>query len=153
MLFRFGRARLCAAGHRQGYGRVQSISEFTHPQASRSAFCEFDIRIAPCEVHNPYADVALGREHLFVTVVVLFMKTSILLLAIFLAGCAARPSLEQLEDEALASGDWTAVEHREAMNRKRGLTEVAECPVHQTKVCVEDGSSDSCFCAAPGGRR
>ncbi len=87
-----------------------------------------------------------------VSAVVIDMKAIILLLAIFMAGCAARPSLEQLEDQALASGDWTAVEHREEINRKRGLTGTAECPVHQTKVCIEDGMGDSCFCAAPGGR-
>jgi len=60
--------------------------------------------------------------------------------------------MDQLEDQALASGDWSAVERREEINKKRGLTGVAECPDHQVKVCVEHGSSDDCFCAAPAGR-
>jgi hypothetical protein len=33
-------------------------------------------------------------------------------------GCASRPSLEALEDEAIHTGDWMAVEQREEIVKK-----------------------------------
>ena len=41
------------------------------------------------------------------------MRITVLLLMLFLAACASRPSMEELEDQAMASGDWSAVEARE----------------------------------------
>jgi len=38
---------------------------------------------------------------------------------VIVVGCAQRPTLDQLEDEALATGEWTAVERREEIIKKR----------------------------------
>ena len=41
------------------------------------------------------------------------MKLMLLLGAVFLTGCVSMPTLEQLEEQAFLTGDWSAVEQRE----------------------------------------
>lgn len=45
------------------------------------------------------------------------MKKTLLLL--FLCSCASQPSLEELKEQAVITGDWTQVEERERMIAKR----------------------------------
>ena len=55
------------------------------------------------------------------------MKTLGVLMIVVLAGCASKPTLTELEEQALATGDWTEVEAREkGMSRLRRSTE-QEC--------------------------
>jgi hypothetical protein len=77
------------------------------------------------------------------------MRYTILLITIVLAGCAARPSFEELEQEALSSGDWSAVESREGMLERRRVANTSSCSGRETQVCIEQGADDDCFCLSP----
>jgi hypothetical protein len=79
---------------------------------------------------------------------------TILLLTLVITACASRPTLEELEEQAMASGDWTAVEYHEEMARKRNGGDALNCPKGQTKFCVESGLRVDCKCVLPssGGR-
>ncbi|MGI9200894.1 MAG: hypothetical protein ACR2QL_07535 [Woeseiaceae bacterium] len=78
------------------------------------------------------------------------MRITIILLTLILAACASRPSIEELEDQAMVSGDWSAVEAREkAYERQRGESALV-CPVRYTKVCHQSGADDKCSCVPPG---
>ncbi len=80
------------------------------------------------------------------------MRTTLLLVALILSACASRPSLEELEEQALATGNWEAVEKREQLDAKRRKNSGPDCPRGQTKVCIDDGSGVECICSARGGR-
>ena len=53
--------------------------------------------------------------------------------------------MEELEDEALRTGNWEAVEYREKMIARRG-EDGPICPQGSTKVCVESGQNIDCMC-------
>lgn len=74
------------------------------------------------------------------------MRCTILIAVMLLAGCASRPSLEALEQEALVTGDWTAVENREQKLKRRQESSDVVCPGNQVKVCYEDGVRNDCHC-------
>jgi hypothetical protein len=46
------------------------------------------------------------------------MNIVILVTLLVVVGCAPRPTLEQLEDEASVTGEWATVEHREELIKK-----------------------------------
>jgi hypothetical protein len=77
------------------------------------------------------------------------MKTLGIAALIFLVGCAGRPTLEQLEAEALTTGDWTAVEERESLLRRTGRMTASSCPEGTMRMCVEDGGRVDCRCLVP----
>lgn len=64
----------------------------------------------------------------------------------FVVGCAPRPTLEQLENEAMVTGDWTAVEKRE--ERIKAWLEAAGpgCLRGEIKRCFEGQSGIECYC-------
>jgi len=74
------------------------------------------------------------------------MNIVILVTLLIVAGCAPRPPLEQLEDEASVTGDWAAVEHREELVKKHLEATAPGCPVGQRKKCVEEQSGIQCYC-------
>ena len=74
-----------------------------------------------------------------------------LLLSLVLSGCAARPTLEDLEQQALVTGDWSAVESREGLIRRRVAARTSMCPEKQTQVCTELGADHDCYCVRPIG--
>jgi len=74
------------------------------------------------------------------------MKITSLVVLCFLAGCAARPSLNQLEEEAMVSGDWSAVEQREEEIRRHDPNIGGTCPSGQAKVCYENPAGENCEC-------
>ena len=74
------------------------------------------------------------------------MKFVILFTLVIVVGCAPRPTLEQLEDEASITGDWTAVERREELIEKRLELTAPGCPVGQSKNCFEEQSGIQCYC-------
>jgi len=61
-------------------------------------------------------------------------------------GCAPRPPLEQLEDEAMITGEWTAVERREELIKKRLESTAPGCPRGEVKKCIEEQSGIQCYC-------
>ena len=81
------------------------------------------------------------------------MRALILLTVLLSAGCTSSPTLEELEDEALRTGNWEAVEEREALIERRDGKPEEDCPKGQTQICVDNGSSTDCSCAVIAGRR
>ncbi|MDX1500411.1 MAG: hypothetical protein R3176_10965 [Woeseiaceae bacterium] len=81
------------------------------------------------------------------------MRLAVLTVLILAAGCATRPSLEQLEQEALATGEWSAVEAREAALARQERRLGPECPRGAVSVCYETGLAVDCGCVVPRGGR
>ncbi|MCH8865912.1 MAG: hypothetical protein IID58_03585 [Proteobacteria bacterium] len=80
------------------------------------------------------------------------MRPISVLALFFLVGCTASPTLEELKDTAIVSGDWSEVEKRERSLQRR-LTGVAPvCPQGYTRVCIENGSQENCSCLRPTGQ-
>ena len=74
------------------------------------------------------------------------MKFAILISLVIIVGCAPRPTLDQLEEEALVSGEWTTVERREEIVRKRRESTAPGCLVGYRKKCIEEQSGIQCYC-------
>jgi len=74
------------------------------------------------------------------------MKGLILMALCALAGCVTGPSLEELEAQALVSGDWSLVEKREQQIERRKNREGPSCPVGYLAVCVHEIGSQRCEC-------
>ena len=68
------------------------------------------------------------------------------MLLVVLAGCSSSPSLQELEDEAIVTGDWTAVEERERLIERKRKKNVLDCPAGYTSACYEVGLSTECAC-------
>ncbi len=73
-------------------------------------------------------------------------KVLALLAALLLAGCGSMPSLEQLEDQAFISGDWSAVEKRERLIARRIAIQGPQCPAGLTAYCEKRGVQKRCGC-------
>ena len=74
------------------------------------------------------------------------MRVLIIVLTVTLAACASRPTLEELEDEAMVSGDWSAVERREEIQGDLRGESAKRCPARHTVVCEQMGASEECEC-------
>ena len=74
------------------------------------------------------------------------MKGIIVLALILLTGCASYQSLEQLEAQALVSGDWSAVERRERIIVRRKQRNSFQCPPDSIAYCEMGISTDRCTC-------
>jgi hypothetical protein len=74
------------------------------------------------------------------------MKGILILTLLVLGGCANQVSLEQLEDEALTSGDWSQVEKRERARSRVNLRSAQHCGDRLILFCEELGSSRACEC-------
>ncbi len=76
------------------------------------------------------------------------MKGLGLLILLFLVGCAQTKSLEQLENEAMLTGDWSEVEKRERLiarkEERQGIT--YKCPVGHISYCQRFAGHDKCGC-------
>ena len=77
------------------------------------------------------------------------MKYLSLLVLIALVGCASRPTTEELEVDATKTGEWSAVEDRERMNKKMRVTPELKCPEHLMLICIKDGGHEECSCRSP----
>ena len=80
------------------------------------------------------------------------MKGIVVLALILLAGCAGVTPLEQLEAEALISGDWTAVERRERTIARRDSRKT-HCPPGTVGYCEVDFGTNACTCIKSGAMR
>ncbi len=74
------------------------------------------------------------------------MKVLVLLGAIFLTGCGSMSSLEELEQQAFLTGDWSAVEQRERMIARREARKGIQCPAGQTGYCETRIRQSRCAC-------
>jgi hypothetical protein len=73
----------------------------------------------------------------------------VLFLLIVLMGCIARPSLEDLEDDASTTGEWSSVERREELKKERLEASGPGCVGELNKYCVEEQSGIVCYCLVP----
>jgi len=76
------------------------------------------------------------------------MKLMLLLGAVFLAGCVSMPTLEQLEEQALLTGDWSAVEQREKLIAKRDSRRGVKCPTGMIAYCEQRFGQKRCACVS-----
>lgn len=75
------------------------------------------------------------------------MKVLVLgITVLLLAGCGTYTSMEQLEQQALLTGDWSAVEKRERMILRRKLRNGNVCGVGQVAICEGMARIDRCTC-------
>ena len=73
------------------------------------------------------------------------MKGIMILALLFLAGCSAHKSMEQLEAEALVTGDWSRVEQRQRLIARRNLRSSVACPAGTIGYCeIDTGKRCSC---------
>ncbi len=72
----------------------------------------------------------------------------ILILLVILGGCAAVPSLEELEDQAMLTGDWSQVEKRERLIERRMAREqeLPDCGAGFVSFCERQVGQDRCGC-------
>lgn len=68
-------------------------------------------------------------------------------------GCETRPPLEELEDEAMVTGDWTAVERREEVIKRRLESTAPGCLRREVKKCFEEQSGIRCYCLRVADKR
>ena len=74
------------------------------------------------------------------------VKGILLFALILLAGCGSFTSLEQLESEALLTGDWSAVDKRERIIARRKLDAGPTCPSGTIAYCQSFASDSRCTC-------
>lgn len=74
------------------------------------------------------------------------MRAILLLAACVFAGCTAQPSLEQLERQALVTGDWSKVESRESNIQRRNKFAGIQCPDGLIGYCETRFASERCAC-------
>jgi hypothetical protein len=78
------------------------------------------------------------------------MKVVGIMVLCLLVGCSARPTVDELEAEAVATGDWAAVEKRERMDRRMGLVDPSnQCPNGEALLCNKKGKHEDCECVSP----
>jgi hypothetical protein len=80
------------------------------------------------------------------------MKLAGILIFCLLVGCASKPSLEELEAEASITGDWSAVEKREAMNRRMSVQTERQCETGFMLICNKRSAKEICSCVRPADR-
>jgi hypothetical protein len=79
----------------------------------------------------------------------------ILILLLILGGCIAAPSLEELEDQALLTGDWSQVEKRERLIERRRAREqdLPDCEPGSVRFCERQIGQDRCGCMSRSSMR
>ncbi len=75
------------------------------------------------------------------------MKGILILALVLLAGCGTYTPLEQLEANALVSGDWSAVEQRERLISRRQASHGPQCQNNEFSLCQGTGRNAICECA------
>ena len=71
-----------------------------------------------------------------------------LILILMLGGCAAAPTLEELEDQALLTGDWSQVEKRERTIARRQAGEPLGCANGYVSYCETRIATTRCSCVS-----
>ncbi len=76
------------------------------------------------------------------------MKIIVAIALGLVAGCANGPTLEQLEAQAFATGDWAAVEKRERRQQRRNKHAGISCPPGTVSFCESFVSVNRCACVS-----
>jgi hypothetical protein len=76
----------------------------------------------------------------------LAIKISVLFVLCFLGGCTSYSTLEELEEKALVTGDWSAVERRERTLARYDAKYGPQCGAGMAKYCELYLGEDRCVC-------
>ena len=74
------------------------------------------------------------------------MKIATVLVLFLLVGCGVQPTLDELETQAFATGDWSAVELRERSIARRAARSGSQCPSGYISYCENQFGSLECAC-------
>lgn len=74
------------------------------------------------------------------------MRAIVLAGLLLLGGCAAQVPMAELEQQAMLTGDWSAVEKRERQIARRAERNGPDCGHGLVSYCVENGGHDRCSC-------
>ncbi len=77
-------------------------------------------------------------------------QLGILGVALLAVACAPMKSLEELEAEALQTGDWSLVEEREALIAKRNSRRPMQCATGLVSLCEKSVGLYRCQCVSKG---
>lgn len=77
-------------------------------------------------------------------------QLGILGVLLLVTACAPTKTLEELEADALQTGDWSLVEEREAIIAKRKARRPMQCPGVQVSVCEKSVGLYRCKCVVQG---
>ena len=78
----------------------------------------------------------------------LLLTGTVALSAMLMTACAPLPTLEELETEALRTGDWTLVEQRERLIAKRNARRPMQCPTGLVSYCERTAGRLECQCVS-----
>ncbi len=76
------------------------------------------------------------------------MKYTVVLVALFMVGCAPIATMEELEMQAALTGDWTEVQKREAQIARRQARRGIQCPSGQVSFCETFAAKARCACVS-----
>ena len=74
------------------------------------------------------------------------MKIATVFVFFLLVGCGAQPTLDELETQAFATGDWSAVEARERSIARRAARSGSQCPFGYLSYCENQYGNMECTC-------
>ena len=74
------------------------------------------------------------------------MKYAVLLCFLLLMGCAPVPTLEELENQAMLTGNWSEVERRQKIIANRNAERGLGCQAREVALCVKDIGKTVCTC-------
>ena len=78
------------------------------------------------------------------------MKFVAIMALCLLVGCSARPTVNELEAEALETGDWAAVEKRARMDKEWGVIKTdSVCRGDYVEICHSKSELEVCDCVSP----
>ena len=78
------------------------------------------------------------------------MKFVAIMALCLLVGCSARPTVDELEAEALVTGDWSAVEKRQRMNKRMSVVQSdSVCRGDKVAICETKSEQEFCDCVSP----
>ena len=69
-----------------------------------------------------------------------------LLILLAMGACADTRTLEELEQEPMQTGDWSAVERREKRMAEQAARKAAGCRVTETLFCEKLADVQRCYC-------
>jgi len=76
------------------------------------------------------------------------LKITTIVTMALLAGCASVPTMQELEQQAFISGDWSAVEKRERSLLRRQMRAGEQCPAGKMRVFEAHITMSHCSCVA-----
>jgi len=104
-----------------------------------------------CERHHRYATLQNSTHVLSAGSARILEKPMIKILSViaFLvaAGCSGVPTMEELETQAMLTGDWSAVDKRERSVARRLAQAPMQCPDGYAAICEVRFAERKCACA------